>query len=81
VFCSYKILTEHEREELHSNSGENNDELTVNAEEALPAVVAYLNPEYRKNNFEQFRRSSTAKGKFGFSTGAQYFFFFFLQFL
>ena len=33
------ILAEHEREELQSTSGENSEQLTINAEETLPAVV------------------------------------------
>ena len=39
MFCYFKILAEHEREELQSTSGENSEQLTINAEETLPAVV------------------------------------------
>jgi len=70
VFCYFKILAEHEREELQSTSGENNEELTINAEETLPAVVevATQTRYTGKNVSVQFRSSRTAKGKFGFST-------------
>ena len=39
MFCYFKILAEHEWEELQSTSGENSEQLTINAEEPLPAVV------------------------------------------
>ena len=71
MFCYFKILAEHEREELQSTSGENN-ELTINAEETLPAVVevATQTRYAGKNVSVQFRSSRTTKGKFGFSTDA-----------
>jgi len=57
---------------LQSTSGENNEELTINAEETLPAVVevATQTRNTGKNVSVQFRSSRTAKGKFGFSTDA-----------
>ena len=53
-----------------STSGENNEELTINAEETLPAAAegATQTQNTEKNVSEQFRSRRTAKGKFGFST-------------
>ena len=70
MFYYFKILAEHEREELQSTSGENSEQLTINAEEPLPAVVevATQTRNTQKNVSVQFRSSRTAKGKFGFFT-------------
>ena len=73
MFCYYKITAEHEREELQSFSGENNEGLTTNVEKTLPAVVEVAT--HTRNSGEnisiQFRSSHTAKvGKFGFCIDA-----------
>ena len=68
MLCYFKILAEHEREELQSTSDENSEQLTIDAEEKLPAVVEVQTQNTGKNVSVQFRSSRTAKGKFGFST-------------
>ena len=68
MFCYFKILAEHEREELQSTSDENSEQLTIDAEEKLPAVVEVQTQNTGKNVSVQFRSSRTAKGKFGFFT-------------
>ena len=67
MFCYFKILAEHEREELQSTSDENSEQLTIDAEETLPAVVevAIQTQNTGKNVSVQFRSSRTAKGNKG----------------